>query len=58
MAVMEPDEAIAITCTAVLPFLGGLVGATKTMIISITVGYVAVAIAFVNLKHYLRRRGR
>jgi len=57
MAVMEPDEAIAITCTAVLPFLGGLVGATETTII-ITVGYVAVAIAFVNLKHYLRRRGR
>ncbi len=55
---MEPDETLAIACTAVLPFLGGLIGATETTIIIITVGYVAVAIACVKLKHYLRRRGR
>ncbi len=57
-AAMEPDETLAIACTAVLPFLGGLIGATETTIIIITVGYVAVAIACVKLKHYLRRRGR
>ncbi len=55
---MEPDEALAIVCTAVLPFFAGLMGANPPTIIVVTVWYVAAAIAGVKYKHYLRRRDR
>jgi len=55
---MEPDEAVAIVCTGMLPFCAALMGATETTIIVVTIWYVASAIAVVKYKHYLRRRDR
>ncbi len=53
---MEPDELLAIACTAVLPFFAARMGANLPTIIGVTVAYVAAAIASVKYKHYLRRR--
>ncbi len=55
-AVMELDETLAIVGTATLPFFAGLIGASETMIIVITVCYVAAAIASVKRKHRRRQK--
>ena len=57
-AAMEPDEILAIVCTAMLPFFAGLMGATPVTITVVTFCYVAAVIASVKRKHHQRQRDR
>jgi hypothetical protein len=50
MGRMERDEILALTCTALLPFLAEISGAAESVIVVATVCYVAAAIVLVQLK--------